>query len=191
MSEEWKDIPEYEGQYQASSKGRVRSIKRKVAHLKISGLRHVQEYTGRVLKQGVLKSEYKIVVLSSPGKCWSVYVHRLVLLAFNGTRPEGLECCHNDGVRHHNDLHNLRYDTRSANALDKRKHNTFLDYRGEKGPGAMRDFSRPKAKAKKGKLQRRCNRCGKEFTTTMIDGHIIFFFCPICRAKNAGSKIIE
>jgi hypothetical protein len=52
-------------------------------------------------------------------------VHRLVLEAFVGPCPEGMEGCHNDGNRLNNDLSNLRWGTRSDNRDDARKHGTM------------------------------------------------------------------
>ena len=48
----------------------------------------------------------------------------LVLEAFVGPRPAKLDSCHNDGVRTHNHLSNLRWDTRSANLYDAVEHGT-------------------------------------------------------------------
>ena len=51
-------------------------------------------------------------------------VHRLVLLAFVGPCPEGLQCCHNDGNPANNTLANLRWGTPKSNAADRLKHGT-------------------------------------------------------------------
>lgn len=51
-------------------------------------------------------------------------VHRLVLEAFVGHCPPGMECCHADGDRTNNHVANLRWDTRVNNHADKRKHGT-------------------------------------------------------------------
>jgi hypothetical protein len=58
------------------------------------------------------------LALTGVGRREYRYVHDLVLLAFVGAKPAGLEVCHGDGVKTNNRLSNLRYDTRSANALD-------------------------------------------------------------------------
>lgn len=50
------------------------------------------------------------------------YIHRLVLEAFIGPCPEGMEGCHNDGDASNNHLENLRWDTHSANMYDRVKH---------------------------------------------------------------------
>ena len=51
-------------------------------------------------------------------------VHTLVLAAFIGPLPKGFESCHNDGIKTHNSLSNLRYDTHSSNQLDRARHGT-------------------------------------------------------------------
>ena len=51
-------------------------------------------------------------------------VHTLVLAAFVGPVPHGMECCHIDGQRADNRLANLRYDTRIANMADQYRHGT-------------------------------------------------------------------
>jgi hypothetical protein len=54
----------------------------------------------------------------------AILVHRLILLAFVGTCPEGMEACHNGGNTTNNRLDNLRWDTRQANAADALRHGT-------------------------------------------------------------------
>lgn len=56
-------------------------------------------------------------------------IHHLVLEAFVGPRPAGMEGCHNDGDPTNNRLDNLRWDTSKANQADKTKHGTMS--RGE------------------------------------------------------------
>lgn len=51
-------------------------------------------------------------------------VHRLVLEAFVGPCPAGMEGCHNNGCPSDNRLQNLRWDTRLANNADKIRHGT-------------------------------------------------------------------
>jgi hypothetical protein len=57
-------------------------------------------------------------------------VHRLVLLAFAGPRPDGLQAGHRNGVRADNRIQNLRYVTPKQNAADRRRHNKTV--RGSK-----------------------------------------------------------
>ena len=53
------------------------------------------------------------------------FVHHLVLEAFVGPRPLGMEACHNDGNRANSALTNLRWDTRQANLADQVRHGTI------------------------------------------------------------------
>lgn len=53
------------------------------------------------------------------------HVPQLVLEAFVGPRPEGMQCCHNDGNRKNNRLDNLRWDTTEANYKDAAKHGSM------------------------------------------------------------------
>lgn len=66
----------------------------------------------------------------------SRYVHRLVLGAFVGPCPPGMECCHGNGNPRDNRLTNLRWDTPSANSADKKAHGTLQDARGERNSRA-------------------------------------------------------
>ncbi|MGO3049132.1 MAG: NUMOD4 motif-containing HNH endonuclease [Staphylococcus sp.] len=115
----WKDIPGYEGEYQASTLGRIKSLERKSrCGYEGKGFRTVNE---RILKPGkYCKTGHVSVVLrkKSAGKP----VHTLVMLTFKGERPKGLDICHNDGNPTNNALSNLRYDTRTNNNIDIFKH---------------------------------------------------------------------
>lgn len=81
------------------------------------------------------KSQYsghKSVSLAAAGGPVYRRVHRLVLEAFVGPCPPGMECCHNDGDPANNRLQNLRWDTRKANRADQLAHGTRV--RGESIP---------------------------------------------------------
>lgn len=118
MQETWKDIPGYEGRYQASDKGRIRSIDRAVeGRNPYTGRPFVRRLKGRTLRPGrYCKSGHLSVVLGkgAPGKP----VHQLVMLTFQGPPPVGTEICHANGNPTDNRLENLRYDTRRENILD-------------------------------------------------------------------------
>jgi hypothetical protein len=59
--------------------------------------------------------------------------HHLVLEAFVGPRPDGMQCCHGDGNRQNNSPGNLRWDTPLANSRDKQKHGTQCHGSGHGG----------------------------------------------------------
>lgn len=106
LGEIWMDVPDYVGTYQVSNYGRVRSVDRTD--------RLGRKKKGQLLAQHNDASGRPTVGLR--GKIRRVC--RLVLLAFVGPAPEGMECCHNDGNPGNNRLENLRWDTRSSNTLD-------------------------------------------------------------------------
>lgn len=72
----------------------------------------------------VLDKGYQVITLSSYGLQTRRYVHDLVLEAFTGPRPDGMEGCHNDGVPANNVHSNLRWDTHQGNNADKKLHGT-------------------------------------------------------------------
>jgi len=112
-TEIWKDIPGYEGAYQASSLGRIRSLDRYVNCR--SGYKRLAR--GRILRPGqYCKSGHVSVVLKrgTGGKP----VHQLVALAFIGPRPEGADIRHLDGDPKNNAVSNLVYGSRTENILD-------------------------------------------------------------------------
>lgn len=119
MTEIWKPVPEFEGLYEVSSLGRVRSLARQVKQMS----RHGSEYTmmrkGKLLKPGRASNGYLTVTL---GRGNTRLVQHLVALAFLGPRPEGHLVCHNNGDRRDNRAENLRYDTHSANLVDRHDH---------------------------------------------------------------------
>lgn len=126
MRETWKPIPGYEGIYEASDLGRVRSLDRvTVASNGVS-----RKWKGRVLKQNKNGSGYLQVVLSKPGGVNNLFVHRLVFMAFNGEIQSGRDICHCDGDKHNNRSGNLRSDTRAGNMKDAIKHG--VSPRGER-----------------------------------------------------------
>lgn len=127
----WKDVPSWEGFYQVSDTGQVRSVDRTLVIPDCKGRLAPRRYRGRILAVRLIKNGYAMILLSQPGRQEHRYVHDLVLLAFVGPKPEGLEVCHWNGVRHDNVLPNLRYGTRSENSMDRHRHGTHCLVFGE------------------------------------------------------------
>ncbi len=73
----------------------------------------------------IMKSGHFRVGLLHDGKTAKFLVHRLMLLAFVGPCPEGMECCHADGNPSNNRLENLRWGTREDNKKDSKRHGTL------------------------------------------------------------------
>lgn len=117
MSEIWKSVVGYEGYYEVSNQGRVRSLDR----IATDG----RKCCGRVLKLipiGPHKEKYLSVMLSHGGVVKCVHVHAEVLRAFAGARPAGKEARHLDGHPANNRLTNLRWGTVAENTADKHRH---------------------------------------------------------------------
>lgn len=117
--EQWRDIPGFEDCYQVSDMGRVRSLDRYVRTFSRFEL-STRLLKGRVLKIQKHNGGYAQVCLSRVPRL----IHSLVLLAFVGPVPEGMEGAHDDGDRTNNRLSNLRYATPLSNANDRRLHGT-------------------------------------------------------------------
>jgi hypothetical protein len=118
--EQWKDITGYEGSYQVSSTGRVRSLDR----VTCSDTRGPQTLKGRVLKPGIASNGYYTVALRKDGNTRTRTVHDLVADAFVGVRPKGLVIDHIDGDRLNNLPINLRYVPQAVNGQNVTKANS-------------------------------------------------------------------
>lgn len=115
MSEIWREIAGFEGFYEVSDLGRVRSVDRTLA----CGRRH-----GRVLRPYRNNKGYYIVSLWRDGRGAKYLVHRLVLIAFSESSQPGLDAAHNNGICTDNRLSNLRWATRRENVADMIAHGT-------------------------------------------------------------------
>ncbi|MGO9154649.1 NUMOD4 domain-containing protein [Mycobacterium sp.] len=116
----------FEGRYEVSNKGHVRSFRKvgrppKAAHCPAGG---TIQSCGKLLSATVDGGGYPRVILGRGGR--SVRVHTVVLEAWVCPRPSGHECLHGDDVRRHNHLRNLRWGTRSENmreCVSRGRHN--------------------------------------------------------------------
>ena len=106
----WKDIPGYEGAYQVSSLGRVRSLDRQITTK--TGI--TRNMPGKVLSPGVYDGHTAVVL----GRRRFHPVHHLVAVTFLGPRPSGMQICHTNGDPADNRVENLRYDTPHENSID-------------------------------------------------------------------------
>lgn len=115
--ERWKDVLRFEGFYRVSDKGRIKSVTRSVFGK--NGSR--RKVVGRIKRPNKMKDGRLMVQLWKNNESEAFYVHRLVLEAFIGPCPEGMECCHfPDPDQTNCHLNNLRWDTSKANKKDSR-----------------------------------------------------------------------
>ena len=111
VTEMWKDVKGYEGKYQVSDYGQVRSIDRYSKHPRL-GEWHRR---GVVLKPCIVKG-YHHVVLHNDGKPHMFRVHRIVLEAFCGAPPDvDFQCNHIDCDKSNNRISNLEWTTAKNN----------------------------------------------------------------------------
>lgn len=123
-NEIWKPIPGYEGHYEVSSHGRVRSLDRTVQRK--DG--QTQRLKGRMMALKKTRNGYFLVGLRREGeKQRFKLVHRLVLEAFVGPCPDGMETLHGDGNPENNRLSNLHWGSLSENNLDTVKHGRHVN----------------------------------------------------------------
>jgi len=114
IMEQWKDIVGYEDLYQVSNFGNIRSKK-----------------SGKLKSICLNKTENRpFLSLWKENKIKIFKPHTLVMTAFISPRPDGMECCHNDGNPFNNHISNLRWDTASSNQADRVRHGT--SNRGER-----------------------------------------------------------
>lgn len=140
MTETWKDIPGWEGFYQASDQGRIRSVDR---HDSLGRLHRSQIKKTRNDPSGYPQVDLFKGGRSKNGKRGLAHpfkVHKLIALTFLGEPPvpeEGqgrVEVCHLDGSRDNNKVENLTWGTTSDNRHDAVAHGTHYNTKKNKCP---------------------------------------------------------
>ena len=111
MEEIWKDVPGYEGFYEVSNTGKVKSLN----HIRKNGFgKYLMK--GRELKQNFGNSGYLQVCLSKLGKTKIIMVHRLVAKTFVEKKSDDcIAVNHKDGNKANNYASNLEWVTYSEN----------------------------------------------------------------------------
>jgi|SRR5689334_4212771 len=121
---EWRSVPNTDGYYEVSDTGLVRSW---------CNSRHPRRKEPLILKYGTLPKGHKQVSIFTKTRL----VHHLVLEAFVGPRPSGMETRHLDGNPANNTLQNLCYGVPKENHVDRIKHG--VSNRGKGGKLRVQD----------------------------------------------------
>ena len=112
MEEIWKDIKDYEGIYQVSNQGRVRSLDRTVKY--VTGAK--RKLHGKIIKvqdDGRGYSQVRLYDKNRKGK--TIKVHKLVATNFINNPKKYKEVNHKNGVKDDNSVGNLEWTTRKRN----------------------------------------------------------------------------
>ena len=127
----WKDIKGYEGLYQISNKGNIKSLSR-ITGIKKYGIHRLKEKILKPIKCG----KYYQIYLCKNNKAKAFYVHRLVGENFIDNSNCYTDINHKDGNTHNNNVENLEWCTRSYNikhsykVLNRKVNvNGFIEYR--------------------------------------------------------------
>lgn len=131
-NEIWKDIPGFEGWYQVSPDGRVKSMARSTPTRNRWGPctynQPEKEIFGRIDRDG-----YRKLTLCVEGKISRKFAHTLVALTYIGPRPSPEhQVAHWDGDRLNNQFTNLRWATAAENSQDKVRHGSTSNQFGER-----------------------------------------------------------
>lgn len=110
--EDWKNIPGYEGCYQISSNGKIKSLQRIVFREGHGGFKTVN---GKILPIYFDNNGYQIAFLSKGGIRKTVKVHRLIAILFIPNPDDKKQINHIDGNKSNNSLTNLEWCTQSEN----------------------------------------------------------------------------
>lgn len=110
MIEEWKDIQGYEGYYQVSNLGRVKSVSR----TRLGNKKSVISVPEKILKGGITRG-YRTVILCIDSKIKSFSIHRIVANAFIDNPYNKSQVNHIDGIKLNNTVDNLEWTTAQEN----------------------------------------------------------------------------
>lgn len=113
MTEEWKDIVGYEGRYQISNLGRIKSLSFMQRYVMKNGVENYRRTKEKILTTQIARHGYELVQLWLDDVRVAKSVHSLVAEAF--VEGSGETVNHIDGVKHHNTADNLEWVSYSEN----------------------------------------------------------------------------
>jgi hypothetical protein len=116
--EQWLGLVAHPG-YDVSSRGRLRSYRAAWRNPRLAG--EPRMVSAKLIK----RTGYLMYSFSNNGRYTPRVVHAVVLEAFVGPRPDGMECRHLDDNRTNNSVENLCWGTRQENVNDRIRHGNY------------------------------------------------------------------
>ena len=113
----WKDIKDYEGLYQVSNLGNVKSLDKIIYQKNKSGKNQKHIYKGKKLKKQQQRNGYEVVNLYKNAKMTKKLVHRLVATAFIENKSDRHFINHKDNNKTNNNVTNLEWCSQSENVM--------------------------------------------------------------------------
>lgn len=175
----------FEERYLVSDHGRVQSLLWR---------------TPKVMRGYVRNPDRHVVITLSRGggaKPKLARVHRLVLEAFVGPCPDGLEGCHNNGDPTDNHVTNLRWDTSSENMHDRVRHGVHTHARKTHCPRGheytTENTYEPPGRTRAGRVNRQCRQCVREKAAAKAIGNkqVDRTHCPQGHPYSGGNLIVR
>lgn len=120
IQEVWKDIPNYEGLYQCSNLGRVKSLERFFIIPHSGGKKKVEE---KILSYQYDLKKYRTLKLSKNNKSKRYKIHRLVAITFLENKEQNVQVNHINGIKTDNRLCNLEWCSNLYNQRHAIKNN--------------------------------------------------------------------
>lgn len=141
VKEIWKDVPGYEGYYQASNLGRVKGVERTIVDS--CGIKKVRKE--RILQPIVTRDGYLSTKLSKDGKSIRFFVQRIIAMTFLGCKDynDNWEVNHKDMNRENNMIDNLEWVTHQDNvkySAEKGKYKHYGKDNPNYGSTTLKEF---------------------------------------------------
>lgn len=122
-NEQWLPVIGFEGRYEISSYGRVKSLGRWINPNSKQKAYYIAE---KMLKLNKDTRGYLFVMCSKNSQTKRMYVHQAIAHSFIGSQEKGIEVRHLDGNKLNNTLENITYGTKSDNMRDAVRHGTLV-----------------------------------------------------------------
>lgn len=161
MSEHWRPVVNWEGFYEVSNKGRIRTVARHITVPRTGRSWWKPSQLRKPFRSSAVG--YLSVNLRADGRTQMKRIHVAVLEAFIGPRPAGMVGCHNDGNRDNNMPSNLRWDTPAANITDLVRHGTHVQARKTHCKRGH-EFTPDNTRIKSPEGWRQCRQCIRDAT---------------------------